>query len=121
MYKLCNLPETSAFSFAQITALSIVFQVLIVLGMFNFGLGHNLLYCRWHPAVQKAFHMQIASRILDWLETDHPLLEYYKFLGEQVHHPRMSSCKKKRDKRKKVDICWSNWLLFHLRLEKEGK
>ena len=29
---------------------------------------------------------------------------------------------KKRDKRKKkVDICWSNWLLFHLLLEKEGK
>ena len=89
------MPETSPFSFAQITALSIVFQVLIVLGMYNFGLGHNLLYCRWHPAVQKVFHMQIASRILDWLETDHQLLEYYKFLGEQVHHPRMSSCKKR--------------------------
>ena len=65
--------------------------------------------------------MQIASRTLGWLETDHPLLEYYKFLGEQEHHPRMSSCKKKRDKREKLDICGSNWLLFNFRLEKGGK
>ena len=38
--------------------------------------------------------MQIALRSLGWLGSDHPLLEYYKFLGEQAHRPHKSSCKK---------------------------